>query len=278
GPDGPFGWNLELRALTDVEEWNAEISLLTGMCAADLMLAGGVGILRTLPEPSHAQIEDLRRATAALRIPWPVGVAPGDVIAGLDPSDPIHAAFLEYAARLLRGANYHPFDPESPTHPTPERTVHAGIGAPYAHVTAPLRRLVDRFGTEICLALHAGTAVPDWARSRLDELPGVMGASAQRASALEKACIGAVGTFLLTGREGEVFAATVLQVDREKDRARLVLADPPVRATCAADGLTEGDQVRVELVSTDPSTHTYVVRPVTGAADRPGGRRAAVAG
>ncbi len=259
-PARPTGWRLELRAMSDMEEWNAEISLLTGMCAASIMLAGGIGILRTLPDPSDKQIEELRRATAALRVDWPAGVAPGDVIAGLDAAEPKQAAFLEYAARLLRGASYHPFDPESPAHPTPERTGHAGIGAPYAHVTAPLRRLVDRFGTEICLALHAGTPVPDWARRRLDELPGVMGASAQRASALERACIGAVGAFLLSGREGDVFTGTVLQVDRERDQARLVLDDPPVRATCASDGVTEGDQVEVVLESADPATHTYTVR------------------
>lgn len=265
-------WNLVLRALTDVEAWNAEISLLTGMCAARIMLDGGVGILRTLPDPSDKQIAELRRATAALGIPWADGVAPGDVIAQLDPAEPHQAAFLEYAVKLLRGADYHPFDRASTDHPTPERTGHAGIGAPYAHVTAPLRRLVDRFGTEICLALHLGTRVPDWARDRLAELPGVMGASAQRAGALEKACIGAVGAFLLAGREGDVFTATVLQVERDKDRARLVLDDPPVRATCPADGVTEGDQVRVVLVAADPATHTYTVR----LADR--GRTVSVAG
>lgn len=264
--DGPRGWSLELRALTDVEAWNAEISLLTGMCAATIMLAGGTGILRTLPEPSEKEIDQLRRATAALGIPWPAGVAPGDVVAGLDATDPKHAAFLEYAVRLLRGAGYEPFGQASPGRPAPERTGHAGIGAPYAHVTAPLRRLVDRFGTEICLSLHAGTPVPEWVRRRLDDLPAVMASSAQRASALEKAFTGAVGAFLLAGREGDVFAATVLQVDRDKDRARLVLEDPPVRATCAADGITEGEQIRVVLVSADPTTHTYLVRPAGRAA------------
>ncbi len=34
-----------------VEDWNAQISLMTGMAAAKLMLEGGVGILRTMPAP-----------------------------------------------------------------------------------------------------------------------------------------------------------------------------------------------------------------------------------
>ncbi|WP_143163016.1 RNB domain-containing ribonuclease, partial [Couchioplanes caeruleus] len=42
-PDGD-GWRLVLRAPLPVEEHNAQISLLTGMAAASLMLAGGVGL------------------------------------------------------------------------------------------------------------------------------------------------------------------------------------------------------------------------------------------
>ncbi len=248
-------WALELRAVLDIEQYNAEISLLTGMCAARIMIDGGVGILRTLPEPSDKQILDLRRATAALGIQWPPGVPPGDIIARLDPTDPKQVAFIEHAARLLRGAAYTPFD-----HTTPEPTGHAGIGAPYAHVTAPLRRLVDRFGTEVCLALHHGTEIPQWAQNRLVGLLKVMAGADKTANALEKACTGAVGTFLLTGREGESFAGTVLQIDRDKQQAIVVLDDPPVRARCASDGLHEGDPVTVVLVAADPETHTYTVR------------------
>ncbi len=247
-------WRLELRAMSLIEQDNAEISLLTGMCAAAMMLAGGVGILRTLPDPDDRQIDELRRTTAALGIPWPTGTPPGEIIVELDPADPKQAAFLEHAVRLLRGAGYTSFDGAAP-----ELTEHAGVGAPYAHVTAPLRRLVDRFGTEICLSLHADRPVPDWVRSRLEQLPGLMAAADRRASTLEKACIGAVGAFLLAGREGENFTATVLQIDRDRDQALLVLSDPPVRAKCGSDGLHEGAVVVVTLVSANPATHTYRV-------------------
>ena len=47
--------------------------------------------------------------------------------------------------------------------------------APYAHVTAPLRRLVDRFGTEVCLALAAGAEPAPELRAALPELPGAHG-------------------------------------------------------------------------------------------------------
>jgi len=254
GQDGH--WTLELRAILPVEQYNAEISLLTGMCAASIMLSGRIGLLRTLPSPSPEQVRALRKSTAALGIPWPPGTPPGDVIAGLNGARPRDAAFLEDAVRLLRGAGYTPFDGERP-----QRRDHGGVGAPYAHVTAPLRRLADRYATEVCLALHAGLPVPDWARAALPELPKAMAAADRKGSELAKACAGAVSVFVLQGREGEEFMATVLQIEPERDRAVVVLHEPPVRAHCPPAGLVEGSVIVVRLLSADPATHRFVVEP-----------------
>ncbi len=256
-PSADGHWTIELRAVLPIERHNAEVSLLTGMCAAAMMLRGGIGLLRTLPAPSAGQIAALRTATAALGIPWPRGTHPGDVIADLDGSRPRDAAFLEDAVRLLRGAGYTAFDGAPP-----ERRDHGGVGAPYAHVTAPLRRLADRYATEVCLALHAGRPVPEWVTAALPELPQSMAAADRRASALTKACSGAVSVFLLHGREGEEFVATVLQIEAERNRATVVLHEPPVRANCDPDGLVEGSVIRVRLESADPLTHRFVVEPV----------------
>jgi len=252
-------WTLRNREVLPIEQYNAEISLLTGMSAATIMVAGGVALLRTLPAPDEFQIQTLRQSARALGIDWPKGSGPGDVIADLDPNDPKHAAFLDDAVRLLRGAGYLVWRKGI----TPEGTDlgHAGIGSTYAHVTAPLRRLVDRYATEICLSLTAGVPIPDWVTRDLDQLPELMTASNRVASALEKACRGAVATFLLHGREGGEFKALVLQVDAAKNRAQVLLDEPPVRAKCAADGLTEGDRITVRLISADPATQTYLVEP-----------------
>ena len=39
------------RPPVPAEDWNAQISLMTGMAAAEMMLRARVGILRTMPEP-----------------------------------------------------------------------------------------------------------------------------------------------------------------------------------------------------------------------------------
>ncbi len=253
-PDGL--WTLELRAILPVEQYNAEISLLTGTCAATIMVKCGIGLLRTLPAPTAEQVDALRKTTAVLGISWPASMSAGEVISGLNGAEPRDAAFLEDAVRLLRGAGYTPFDGQAP-----KRREHGGVGAPYAHVTAPLRRLADRYVTEVCLALHAGAPVPAWARDALPELPKAMGAADRKAAELGKACAGAVSVFVLHGREGEEFDATVLQIDPVRDRAIVILHEPPVRAHCAPAGLVEGSVIKVRLRSADAATHTFVVEP-----------------
>ena len=155
--DGPDGYALAFRAPLAVEGWNAQISLMTGQAAAELMLGAHVGLLRTLPEADAGAVKRLRRTATALGIDWPHELDYAALIRMLDPARPDHAAFLAESTVLLRGSGYAAFDDEVPSRPA-----HAGVGAPYAHTTAPLRRLVDRYVGEACLAISAGET------SRLD--------------------------------------------------------------------------------------------------------------
>jgi exoribonuclease R len=248
-PDGNGGWTLALRGDLPVEAWNAQISLLTGRAAAALMLDGGVGILRTLPPARPEDVARLRLLAPALGVDWPDGAHPGAVIAGLEPTRPGHAAFLEEAATLLRGAGYTPFDGAPP-----EQPLHSGVAAPYAHVTAPLRRLVDRFGTEVCLALCAGREPAGDLRAALPELPGLMTASDRRTRDVERAAIDAVEAWLLRGREGETFSAVV--VDAEDGKGTVALDVLAVRGRCEGAGLTPGTRVRVRLDEADVASRS----------------------
>jgi len=238
------GWQLVLRPRTEVDAWNAEISLLTGMAAAQIMLDAGVGVLRTLPDPENGAVKWLRRSARSLGIAWPKSMDAAELLNGLDPERPESLALFMDATRLLRGAGYTVFDGQSP-----ELSTHAGIAAPYAHVTAPLRRLVDRFATEACLALSAGEPVPEWVREALPDLPSLMAGSDTLANKVDKACLDQVEAWVLGNRIGQEFDAIVLR--SENKTAEVFLTEPPVIAKCVGQSLPEGETVRVRLLSAD---------------------------
>ncbi len=247
--DAERGWTLEFRRPLPVDAYNAQISLLTGACAASLMLAAGFGILRTVPPPDKRTVAALRRVAPALGVTWPDGAQPGDVLATVDRADPRHAAFVEHAVALLRGSAYTAFDGAAPGQP-----LHAGLNAPYAHVTAPLRRLVDRYGGEICLAAQARQPIPDWVRARVPELPDTMQRADRLARVIDRAAVDMTEAWLLGNRIGETFDAVVLEAD---DRNGTVAIDEPaVRARCSGTDLTVGERVSVRLLQADVPTRT----------------------
>jgi len=244
---------LALRAPLPVEGWNAQISLLTGTAAAALMLGARVGLLRTLPPPDPADVAALRRSALALGVRWPDGAGYGDVVSGLDPADPPSAALLVLATRLLRGAGYTAFDGEPP-----EQPLHSAVAGPYAHCTAPLRRLADRHVGEVCLAVAAGQDVPGWARAALPRLPELMTAATRRAGALERAVVDAAEAVVLTPRVGERFAAVVVEAGAKGGVVQV--REPAVRGRCEGAELPLGERVEVELVSADPAARTVLFR------------------
>ncbi|RIK14037.1 MAG: ribonuclease II [Acidobacteria bacterium] len=243
GDDGRY--RLRLRPLLEAEDWNAQISLLTGIVAARVMLDGGVGVLRTMPSPDDAAVARFRREARALGAEWPEGMAYGEFLRSLDRTAPSHLAVVDAATSLFRGAGYTVFDGQLP--PEEERE-QAAIAAPYAHVTAPLRRLVDRFGLAVCEALASGREVPSWARDALPLLPDLMDEADDRARAVERACVTAVEAAVLVDRVGERLPGVV--VDGLRDGVLVQLTDPPVSG--AARGTARlGTEVLVEVVSAD---------------------------
>jgi exoribonuclease R len=234
------GFTLEFRPPVAAEEWNAQISLLTGMAAATMMLEAGVGVLRTMPAPTAEAVQWLRRVARGLLAEWPEGVPYGEFIRGLDRSNPRHLALIHEATALFRGAGYTPFDGEPPAQPE-----HAAVAAPYAHVTAPLRRLVDRFGLVVCEAACRGADVPDAVRATLPVLPDLMRDSDRRARAAERACADATEAAVLHGREGESFGAIV--IDHTERGMQVQLVDLPVMARVTGRRAALGSHLSVRL-------------------------------
>lgn len=246
--DADGGYRLEFRVPLPAEAWNAQISLLTGMAAASMMLDAEVGILRVLPAPQPDDLAKVRRVAQALGVPWPEGAGYGEVVHDLDPKNPQQAAFLQESKVLLRGAGYAAFDGAPP-----KLAEHAAVAAPYAHVTAPLRRLVDRYATEVCLAVAAGEPVPSEVRAALPLLPDIMSATGRRAGAVDRACVDLVEAFLLRERIGQSFEAMVIDVDERRGGGQVQLVEPAVIARC--DGvLPLGERVTVRLTQADPAT------------------------
>ena len=260
--DGP-GYRLAMRAPHPVESWNAQISLLTGMCAARLMLDAGVGIVRTMPPPAPEDYERLRRTAAGLDIDWPTDLSYAELVRDLDPRTPAHAAFLNLVTILLRSAGYtQVLRPVGDDEPDVLR--HAAVASAYAHVTAPIRRLVDRYGTECCLAIAAGTPVPHWVLDALPALPDEMRAADQRARALDRACVDLVESVLLESHVGEEYKAVV--VDERKDYDVVQLHWPAVRAHIKGGGLGLGRRVTLRLVSADPARRSIEFAPAEASA------------
>ena len=244
-------YRLRYRASLEVEQWNAQLSLLCGMAAAQLMLAGGWGLLRTLPPAPPDALATLRRHAQALGVPWSGDERYGEVVRRVDVDEPGHAAFVVQATRLFRGADVLPLRPGGSD--PGDLLIHAAVAAPYAHVTAPLRRLGDRYATEAVLATTQGHEPPAWVRDALDAVPAAVRAGASRASALDRAVVDHLEALVLSSQVGAEFDAVV--VDRRDERSVLQFRSPPVVAWVDAE-LTLGEAVRVRVLGADPVGRT----------------------
>ena len=242
--DGTY--KLAFRRTMPIENWNAQMSLLTGIAAAQMMIDAKVGLLRTLPKPQKRTLAWLRRCSRAMDVPYPDYLAYADWVRSLDTSDSDQAALMTQAARAFRGAGYVGFDGA-----LPEETRHSAIADEYSHVTAPLRRLIDRFGNEIVLALSAGKRPPGWAIEALDTIPDVMIDASRRERAFERAMVDFAEAMTLSTRVGATFEAIATDVD--DDKVTLQIRHPAIVARLRASGVNLGDEIEVKLVEADVS-------------------------
>lgn len=241
-------WSLRFRRRSAAEDWNAQVSLLAGIAAARMMLEAGIGLLRTLPPAPEAEVARLRRTARALGIPWPADLPHPRFIRGLDTDRPAHAAMAAACGRLLRGSGYAAFDGAPPDEPA-----HAGLATPYAHVTAPLRRLADRYALEICAALTAGTEVPEWVRAGMADVPEIMRRSGDLAHRYESTVVNLVEAAMLEPHVGERFAGVVVAREAGKPtRGSVMVQEPAIEARITGDDdLPLGVDVLARLTEAD---------------------------
>ncbi|MFJ3528171.1 RNB domain-containing ribonuclease [Streptomyces sp. NPDC090132] len=254
------GYGLEYRAPLPADGWNAQISLLTGMAAAHLMAESGTGILRTLPVAPDGAVARLRRSAEALHIDWPHHVPYAQVVRSLDPKRTDHAAFLQDCTTLLRGAGYTVFEHGD----LPAPAVHAAVADLYTHCTAPLRRLVDRYAAELCVAAAGDREPPEWVLAALPALPKEMADGTRRANTVERECVDLVEAALLKDRIGTVFDGYVVDVKEQDPATGTIHIDDPAivgRIEGGSTPLPLGERLRVRLTQADPGTSKVLFAP-----------------
>ncbi|MDO5049966.1 MAG: RNB domain-containing ribonuclease [Actinomycetaceae bacterium] len=255
-------YTVQYRSNRPIEEWNAQLSLLTGIRAAHHMRAMNTGIMRTLPPARSEDISRLRRVAQALGVDWPLKESYPDLVRKLDPADPAHAAFLLEATTLFRGAGYRSFGVKD-TRPLPRSAadgiIHAAIAAEYAHVTAPLRRLVDRYGEEICIAHSAHRETPQWVRDALDDLPVAMARTTGRASQVAKRALTLLEALMMRGHENREYTGVVVDVNTKK--SKVMLRSPAVTGVVYRR-LKPGYEGSFRVESVDLKAREILLEPV----------------
>ncbi len=235
-------YELVFRPRLASEDHNAAMSLATNLAVADALQAAGTGLFRVMPEPDERAVKRLRHTAVAFGLTWPKGTSLADFDRTLDATDPKQAAFMLAIRRAGGGASYVPF--RAGVVPW-----HAAMAATYAHATAPLRRLADRYVVRAALAVANGQPVPDAVAKAFELLPEVMERADAKGNQIDRAVIDLAEVAMLRGDEGRTYPAVVTDVD---DRgARIQLSDVPVVARVSAHGVEPGDALRVKLISAD---------------------------
>lgn len=248
--DGRYA--LSFRPLLASERRNAALSLAANLAIAAALQQAGTGLFRVMAGPSAKAMARLRSTAAGLGLAWPDGVDLKALERTLDQRNPAHAAFMLAVRRAGTGAGYAPWIPGV----TPW---HEAIAATYAHATAPLRRLADRYVIRATLAVANGQPVDPQVEDAFRRLPGVMARAEALSGQIERAVIDLAETVLLHGREGETFKACV--TDADGDSARVQLLGLPIVSRARIPGAAPGARVDLRLAAVDSKARRLTFAP-----------------
>jgi VacB/RNase II family 3'-5' exoribonuclease len=241
--DAAGHFTLRLRPLSVAERSNAALSLATNLAVADMLLSAKTGLFRVMAEPDEHAQNRLRHTAEAFGLTWPKQATLEQFERLLDPADPREAAFMLAIRRAGNGAGYEPYQPGAVPW-------HAAMAATYCHMTAPLRRLADRYVIRAALAVANGQPVPAEVEAAFARLGPVMDKAQARSGQVERAVVDLAEAAMLVGREGDDFEAVV--TDLGETGARIQLCELPIVARTVARRVQPGERIVVRLESADP--------------------------
>jgi exoribonuclease R len=126
-------------------------------------------------------------------------------------------------------------------------------------VTAPLRRLGDRYATEACLAIEANDTPPGWVTTALPKLPAALQRAGGRESGATRAAVDLVEALVLRPLVGQELHVAVVAVDDEG--STVVCRDPAVETRIPGHRLPLGDEITVRIAAADPVTRKVDLTP-----------------
>lgn len=253
----PLGGNrfgLLFRPRLASEDRNAALSLAANLAIADALQAHGTGLFRVMAGPDRRAIGRLRHTARAFGLSWPANAPLQQFERTLTIRDPKQAAFMLAIRRAGNGASYVPYR---------EGIIpwHAAMGATYAHATAPLRRLADRYVIRATLEIASGQPVPDTVAEAFGKLPEVMARAGNLDGQVERAVIDLAEAVMLERDVGKIFPAIVTDLDQRG--ARIQLRDLPVVARVDARNVVPGAALSVRLESAVPDQRRVTFQRVS---------------
>jgi exoribonuclease R len=240
--DSPGGVRLDLVQPLYSEKVNASFSLAANIALAELMQASHIGLFRNMAEPAPQAISRLRYEAQALGIEWSRHEKLRDLLKRLDPDDVTVQRFSILARRAGGRAEY-------AIYTSTNSPWHSAIASVYAHGTAPMRRLADRYVLELTLKLYAGQSIEERDRDKLNSLAPIMTSSDLRSRNVERAIIDLIEAVSLQDRIGEIIDAEVVDADSQIVQT----LDSAIRSRAARIGSAEnGDIIQVRIDEADP--------------------------
>ena len=249
----PTGFELSFAPRLPSEDHNAALSLATNLAVAAALFDAGTGLFRVMPAPDERSVKRLRHTARAFGLSWPADQSLADFERGLSPDRAPEQAMMLAIRRSGGHASYAAFEPG-------QRPWHAAVAATYAHATAPLRRLADRYVIRAAMSVMHGEPVEQVVTDAFGRLGEVMGDADALAAQLDRAVVDLAEAVTLEPHVGDQMDAVVTDIDERG--ARIQLSEYPVVARVAAHRVQPGDEIEVRLEAVDVATRSVTFRRV----------------